>query len=362
VASPAASVAAPEEDFDDVFESSPSWQRPAAAPAVPSDDAILLLEDEAPTLPGSPFGQAGAATPPPAPKAPPPPVRGSAPPVERRPETMAFDAAAAAAMQAPVTMAFEAPPHLAGPGGEGPAALDELGADTLAGRPAFGPEVTEDPFAPSPAAASPVPPSPPAGAGAPGAGGLGEAPGRVETGAFDKVFPAMYGDTSPTAAHAVVAPKEPSVLSPRGSGPSTAESIPSAAPDEWFASTLPAKAGTTPPVAPPEPTRARPAPPPPAEAPPAPETPPASEAPALSSSTLAELYFEQGFFEKAIEVYEQLLEREPRNERARARLIEVKARARAEPPPPDDPRSLRRQALVRTIARLEQMLAAVRRA
>jgi hypothetical protein len=60
-------------------------------------------------------------------------------------------------------------------------------------------------------------------------------------------------------------------------------------------------------------------------------------------------------------MYEELLEREPRNERARARLIEIKSLA---PPPAvvgDDPRLVRRRALERTIARLEGMLAAVRR-
>ena len=43
-------------------------------------------------------------------------------------------------------------------------------------------------------------------------------------------------------------------------------------------------------------------------------------APELISSTLAELYFNQGFTDKAIEVYQQVLGREPANERARARL------------------------------------------
>jgi DNA-binding SARP family transcriptional activator len=96
-------------------------------------------------------------------------------------------------------------------------------------------------------------------------------------------------------------------------------------------------------------------------APEAPGTSPPAETPALSSSTLAELYFEQGFFDKAVEVYEQLLEKDPRNERARARLIEIKAHVHVRAPAPDDPHAARRHAIERTIDRLERMLAAVRR-
>jgi hypothetical protein len=102
-------------------------------------------------------------------------------------------------------------------------------------------------------------------------------------------------------------------------------------------------------------------------APPAPvdsaPLPPEAPAPPLSTPTLAELYFEQGFYARALEVYEEILEREPTNERARARLIEIRAVARSlEGPSPPDPRAARRQEIERTITRLEQMLAAVRRA
>jgi tetratricopeptide (TPR) repeat protein len=82
----------------------------------------------------------------------------------------------------------------------------------------------------------------------------------------------------------------------------------------------------------------------------------------LSTPTLAELYLDQGFFAKAVEVYEQILEREPQNERVRARLIEVKALAHTlDAPPVEDLRVAQKRALARKIARLEQMLAAVRR-
>ena len=87
-----------------------------------------------------------------------------------------------------------------------------------------------------------------------------------------------------------------------------------------------------------------------------------AEAAALSTSTLAELYFDQGFSDKAIQVYEELLEREPQNDRARARLIEIKGVSRhgTEALLPD-PRAERRLVLQRKIARLEELLAAVRR-
>ncbi len=94
-----------------------------------------------------------------------------------------------------------------------------------------------------------------------------------------------------------------------------------------------------------------------------------SDAPPLSSSTLAELYFNQGFTQQAIDVYKELLEREPGNERIAARILELQAIERelgggtAPPPlPASDPRARRREALERTIMRLEGFLATVRRA
>jgi DNA-binding SARP family transcriptional activator len=87
--------------------------------------------------------------------------------------------------------------------------------------------------------------------------------------------------------------------------------------------------------------------------------------------TLAELYFNQGFTDRAIEVLKQLLQREPANERARARLAEIEdregrvkaeqAQLTASSSPDADARTLRRQAIERTIARLEKMLAAIRK-
>jgi len=96
----------------------------------------------------------------------------------------------------------------------------------------------------------------------------------------------------------------------------------------------------------------------------------AGEAPPLASSTLAELYLRQGFVDRAIEVYRQLLQREPGNERARARVEELSALlataspgVASGPPPaaPPDERAARRRDIERTIARLEELLATVRR-
>jgi len=128
--------------------------------------------------------------------------------------------------------------------------------------------------------------------------------------------------------------------------------VPAMAPAEW----------AVPPLLPPEPA-----------VPSMPAAPAAASAePDLSSPTLAELYFNQGFTDRALAVYRQLLEREPGNERARARVTEIEALERhlraeeARGPAPDrgaaaNAGAARRQAIERTIARLEGLLAAVRR-
>jgi tetratricopeptide (TPR) repeat protein len=76
----------------------------------------------------------------------------------------------------------------------------------------------------------------------------------------------------------------------------------------------------------------------------------------FSSSTLAELYFRQGLVERAVEVYRQVLDEEPGNERARSRLAELES-AR----PPADARAVRRAALERTIGGLEALLIVLQR-
>jgi tetratricopeptide (TPR) repeat protein len=76
----------------------------------------------------------------------------------------------------------------------------------------------------------------------------------------------------------------------------------------------------------------------------------------FSSSTLAELYFKQGLVDRAVEVYRQVLDEEPGNERARSRLAELESA-----PPPLEARAARRVALERTIAGLEALLVVLQR-
>jgi len=77
---------------------------------------------------------------------------------------------------------------------------------------------------------------------------------------------------------------------------------------------------------------------------------------AFPSPTLAELYYQQGVVDRAVDVYRQVVEQEPGNEKARQRLAELEAGAGA-----GADRAARRAALERTIAGLEQLVAAVRR-
>jgi hypothetical protein len=126
----------------------------------------------------------------------------------------------------------------------------------------------------------------------------------------------------------------------------------------------------------PLPVLEEPPPPPPAPPPPAAQASPS----ALISPTLGELYFNQGFTEKAIEVYRELSAREPANERLGARLRELEklqgaiGNSAADAAPGDAPpaaaggagsadttASDRREAIERTIARLEGLLSVIRK-
>jgi hypothetical protein len=111
-----------------------------------------------------------------------------------------------------------------------------------------------------------------------------------------------------------------------------------------------------------------------AESAPSPTTPEplAPQPPELISPTLAELYFNQGFTDKAAEVYRQLLDQDPYNDRARARLLELQkmppqrraeeaTRAPEVDAAPVDLREARRRVILRTIARLEEMVGTLRR-
>jgi len=104
------------------------------------------------------------------------------------------------------------------------------------------------------------------------------------------------------------------------------------------------------------------------EPPPEPAPPPPIATPEIASPTIAELYYKQGFVEKAADVYRVLIEREPANQRARARLRELEAlsgpprpAAGGFPAPAPSTPATRRVALERTIVRLEGLMAAFRK-
>lgn len=290
------------DDFDDVFEPAPSWKRTAPSSAAATDDAILLMEDEAPTLPGSPLAhslQAGRPAPP-------------------------------EALAAPVTLAFQAPPVIpaVSPSPDEPASTRRDRTDaTLAGAPAF-----------------PLPPLP-----RPGEGAIPSHLG-TSTAAF-----AAFSEANARPAAPEPIPVEPALWEwerPANPGASMDAATPHLAPPRPLSQGGLEQGGPPARVPPPSPQ---------SDAARVDSTEVTPDAP-LSTATLAELYFDQGFLTKAILVYEQILEREPHNERARARLIEVKALARPlDVPPAADPRAAQRLVLARKIARLEQVLAAVRR-
>jgi tetratricopeptide (TPR) repeat protein len=92
--------------------------------------------------------------------------------------------------------------------------------------------------------------------------------------------------------------------------------------------------------------------------------PPAAEAAGddLASPTLAELYLKQGETARALEMYEQLLARDPGNRGLVARVAEVRGLG-ARPGAPMATEAAGRAGQVRrAVARLERLLAAVRAA
>lgn len=98
---------------------------------------------------------------------------------------------------------------------------------------------------------------------------------------------------------------------------------------------------------------------------PAASAPSTAAEPELASPTLAELYFDQGFLDKAIEVYRRLLARDPGQQRLRARLGEIEAvqrlHARATAALTVHPPGSRKAAVERTIARLQDLRSALAR-
>jgi len=168
--------------------------------------------------------------------------------------------------------------------------------------------------------------------------------------------PEPHAAPSPPPAVFVATPEPPP--EPPAAAAKTVE-VPWSAPPPRRVAAPPAPALPAPPAPAPEPERAQ-----------APAPAPDSASGELTSATLAELYFKQGFPEKAIEVYRQLVAREPDNDRLRRRIAELEASlapapvaAVAAPTGPSshpEPAS-RRVALERTIAKLEGMLAAIKK-
>lgn len=69
---------------------------------------------------------------------------------------------------------------------------------------------------------------------------------------------------------------------------------------------------------------------------------PASEGPEIATSTLAEIYAQQGLHGRAIEIYRRIQRRDPTDERVAARIAELEAAAERstgeeadEPAPPE---------------------------
>jgi hypothetical protein len=140
--------------------------------------------------------------------------------------------------------------------------------------------------------------------------------------------------------------------------------VPEEAEEAGPAVTVPPPAAALPPwpVAVPAAVPAEPTFEPPTAFPSPPPVPPRSPEPELASPTLAELYFDQGFMDKAIEVYKRLLEREPHNARLSSRLAEIEGVHRHLSAPggvPAGPAESRREEIERTIARLQGLRTAL---
>ena len=227
-----------------------------------------------------------------------------------------------------------------------------------------------------PPTAPPPPPAPPPAVAAP------QPP--IPLVAADEEFELERPYESPTTAigagHAPGAAAPPPAAAPAPEGTEDQEfelEAPHEAPSTgWVASIRPLPVAEEAPPPAPTPTPMAAAMAPPAAQPAPPASPQPAPAPSsLISPTLGELYFNQGFTDRAIEVYRELSAREPDNERLSARLRELEkvqgalagggpaAAARTDEPGPaaDVAAADRRQAIQRTIVRLEGLLAAIRK-
>jgi tetratricopeptide (TPR) repeat protein len=341
-------------------------QVPAEPPPVVDTSApIRLAEVDAPMELERPFERGAAAEPSAAPE----PVPAPTPAAFAAPTPVAPPAAAAVPVTPPPPAVATAPPAPAATAADsGPAPIPVAADD--------GDFEIERPNEPLRAPVSETPAAPrsaPAVAAAPPPPRAHETPMEFE---FDA---GPVGSTIPFAPAPAAAPASAPPVEPAVDSRTAAIPVPVVAPPP-VAAPRPAESAKTVemPWVPPPPTSPPPSPPPSANAP-APEGEAASGE--LMSATLAELYFNQGFTEKAIEVYRQLLEREPENDRLRRRLQELQTpvapipapeppavlstapapMAAAPPLAPPSEAATRRVALERTIARLEGMLAAIKK-
>ena len=215
-------------------------------------------------------------------------------------------------------------------------------------QPAAVPPAAPPPSAPAPAASPPPPPvAAPTAAEAPT---IPPAPSSTETARVSAgdflagtAAPGTVQHTwfAPSAPEPEAAPLPPTLVDSAHAAPTSAGVLPAAPALEPVAPRLVAY---EPPKRPPDPGR------------PSPELDSADASTPFSSSTLAELYFQQGLVERAVDVYRQLVQQDPSNEKARLRLVELESASAG----PED-RQARRRALERTIAGLESLLAAVQR-
>jgi tetratricopeptide (TPR) repeat protein len=83
--------------------------------------------------------------------------------------------------------------------------------------------------------------------------------------------------------------------------------------------------------------------------------------PEIATSTLAEVYVNQGEIAEALGIYQKVLTRNPRDEKARERMEELKAMLPAEPAAPEKTQDLARKKKERAIAILEAWLTDLRR-
>ncbi len=283
----------------------PVGAAPAAAVPAPAElrAPIPVVAVDTPMELEQPHERATAFAPGPA--APPPPAAPRPPASESRTSGAAASAAPAAAR----ARGPSATPPAARPSAEPP--MMEFEFDAVPG-----PTI---PFAPPPAPApAPAVAAPPRAATPPPA-----APAAPETrAAFE---PPPHSPVRPVAAKTVEVP--------------------------WAAPAPPASVAAPVPTFAPEPEPA-----------PSPAPAPEGASSELMSATLAELYFKQGFAEKAVEVYRQLVEREPENDRLSRRLAELQdTRSAPAAAPHAGTEASRRVALERTIAKLEGMLAAIKK-